>query len=227
MEISPPEPGTAPAGLVAIARMHFWFKLLGTSAFTTVFLGAYIFLLKNPAHAVTLMPTMALDRWVGFAPAALWAYLSLWLYVSLPPTLMKTRPELVEYGVWIGLVCVAGLLIFYFYPTAVPPVAVDWAQYPGLAMLKGVDAGGNACPSLHVATAVFSCLWLHRLLPRVGGAGLARVLNALWCAGIVYSTMATRQHVALDVLAGAGLGLLGVCCSRCGRLFGSSAPASG
>jgi membrane-associated phospholipid phosphatase len=30
--------------------------------------------------------------------------------------------------------------------------------------------------------------------------------NWLWCLGILYSTVAIRQHVALDVLAGAGLG---------------------
>jgi membrane-associated phospholipid phosphatase len=29
--------------------------------------------------------------------------------------------------------------------------------------------------------------------------------NALWCLGIVYSAMATRQHVALDVIAGSVL----------------------
>ena len=29
--------------------------------------------------------------------------------------------------------------------------------------LKSMDASGNACPSLHVATAVFSGIWLHHL----------------------------------------------------------------
>jgi hypothetical protein len=225
MDIPPHQdhPVAAPAEPASVLLTHFWFKLLGTSAFTTLFLGAYIFLLKNPAHAVTLMPSTALDRWVGFEPLALWPYLSLWLYVSLPPALMKTRLELVEYGIWIGLVCVAGLAVFYFWPTAVPPSAIDWAQYPGLAFLKGVDAAGNACPSLHVATAVFSCLWLHRLLHRVRGGALARVLNVLWCLAIAYSTLATRQHVALDVVAGTSLGLLGAWYSRRGPLFGACA----
>jgi membrane-associated phospholipid phosphatase len=34
------------------------------------------------------------------------------------------------------------------------------------------------------------------------------LLSALWCAGIIYSTIATRQHVALDVLAGVALALV-------------------
>jgi membrane-associated phospholipid phosphatase len=31
-------------------------------------------------------------------------------------------------------------------------------------------------------------------------------LNWAWCIGIVYSTVATRQHVVVDVLAGLVLG---------------------
>jgi len=69
-----------------------------------------------------------------------------------------------------------------------------------------VDAAGNACPSLHVATAVFSGFWLHWLLPTVGLGGRTRLTSAVWCTAIAYSTMATKQHVALDVAAGAALG---------------------
>ncbi len=70
----------------------------------------------------------------------------------------------------------------------------------------GRDASGNACPSLHVAFAVFTAVWFGHLLRQMKAGGLARSLNWLWCAGILYSTIATRQHVALDVLAGAVLG---------------------
>jgi len=98
--------------------------------------------------------------------------------------------------------CLAALAIFYFWPSAVGLSAVDWSLYPGMAFLKGIDAAGNACPSLHVATAVFSCLWLHRYLPTLGLGRLPLHLSAAWCAAIVHSTMATKQHMALDVLAG-------------------------
>jgi membrane-associated phospholipid phosphatase len=43
-------------------------------------------------------------------------------------------------------------------------------------------------------------------LTKMGAGRGLRALNWLWCAGILYSTVATRQHVALDVLAGAALG---------------------
>jgi len=39
------------------------------------------------------------------------------------------------------------------------------------------------------------------------------ILNWAWCTGIVYSALATRQHVAVDVLAGLVLGVLAACLS--------------
>jgi len=71
-----------------------------------------------------------------------------------------------------------------------------------------MDASGNACPSLHVATAVFSAIWLHHLLRRFGAPPWILIANWVWCSGIVYSALATRQHVAVDVLAGLVLGVL-------------------
>ena len=35
------------------------------------------------------------------------------------------------------------------------------------------------------------------------------LINACWCVGICYSTLATKQHLLIDVLAGAALGLAG------------------
>jgi membrane-associated phospholipid phosphatase len=134
-------------------------------------------------------------------------YGSLWLYVSLAPALLTTKHELLSHAAaWTGL-SIAGLAIFYFWPTAVPAYSVEWAPPADFAFLRKIDASGNACPSLHVAFAVMTAVWFERLLREMGAARLARAINWLWCAAIVYSTMAIRQHVALDVLAGAGLGL--------------------
>ena len=95
-----------------------------------------------------------------------------------------------------------------FWPTAVPAWNIDWTQYPDVGFLKNKVASGNACSSLHVATAVFSGTWLHHLLRRFSAPPWILICNFLWCIGIVYSTLATRQHVAVDVLAGLVLGVL-------------------
>lgn len=188
--------------ILATFLTHFWFKCFGTTAFTAIFFSAYIFLLKNPAYPLTIIPETSLDRLIGAEPEMLPFYLSLWVYISLPPLFMSSRREIVEYGIWIGSLCLVALAIFYFYPTAVPPANIDWARYPGMAFLKGVDAAGNACPSLHVATAVFSAIWLHRELPASGLGKGTRLFSAFWCLAIVFSTMATKQHMVIDVIAG-------------------------
>ncbi len=184
----------------------FWFKFFGTSAFMTLFFWAYLYLLKNPAFPVRTMPLTLLDHWIGFSPLALIPYLSLWLYCGLPVTLMPNRPRLYHYGAWIAAMCLLALSIFYFWPNAVPVADIDWSRYPGVAFLKTVDAAGNACPSLHVAAAVFSCFWLYGLLRGLGLGWRVQAVQMLWCSAIVYSTMATKQHVSLDVLAGTLLG---------------------
>lgn len=187
----------------------FWLKGIGTSIFMSLFFVAYIHTLKFPASQVTEMPLLALDHWVPFNPTALPLYLSLWLYTSLPPSLLVRRDDLVRYGWSIGAVCVLGLICFYLYPSAVPSPDIDTVRYPAFAFLKAIDSSGNACPSLHVASAVFSGLWLHRLLREMSASRNVLWINALWCLGILYSTLATKQHVALDLFAGLALGLLG------------------
>ena len=175
--------------------------------FISLFFGAYFYLLKAPAYPSTVMPIIFLDRLIGFQPLALPIYLSLWVYVSLPPALLATRRELYRYGLAMALTCLAALIVFYFWPTVVPAANIDWAQYPDVNFLKNVDAAGNACPSLHVATAIFSAIWLHHLLCRFCAPLWLLSFNWVWCIGIVYSAMATRQHVAVDVLAGLLLGV--------------------
>ena len=180
--------------------------MIGTTLGMTVFFVAYFWLLRHPLYPVTIMPLTAVDRLIGFRPEALPLYLSLWFYVSLAPGLLVNRRELVSYGLAALGLSLIGLGIFFFWPTAVPPPDVDWPQHHAFAFLRSVDAGGNACPSLHVAFAVFSAIWFDHLWRQMGAGGLVRALNWLWCLGILYSTIAIRQHVALDVLAGTVLG---------------------
>lgn len=210
MDPSPPRP--SPTGwlhqLGPRLRTMWRAKLIGTTLGMTAFFVAYFQLLNHPQFPVTLMPLIAADRLVAFHPETLPLYLSLWVYVSLAPGFLVTRRELLSYGLAAVVLSVIGLGIFLFWPTAVPPPTVDWSQHPSFLFLKTVDAAGNACPSLHVAFAVFTAVWFERLLREMGANRLVRALNWLWCLGILYSTMATRQHVALDVIAGAALGAL-------------------
>jgi len=182
-------------------------KMLGITLGMIAFFCVYFLLLRHPLYPYTVVPLTPVDRWVDFRPEALPLYLSLWLYLSLAPALLIDRRELASYGLAAVGLSAVGLSIFLFLPTAVPPSGIDWSRHPAFAFLKAADASGNACPSLHVAFAVFTAIWLERLWRQMGAGRLIRWLNWLWCLGILYSTIAIRQHVFLDVLAGAALGV--------------------
>ncbi len=75
-------------------------------------------------------------------------------------------------------------------------------------MLHRIDQTSNACPSLHVAVAIFTAVRIEEVLRSVRAPLPVRALNAAWFVLIAYSTLAIKQHVALDVAAGALLGLI-------------------
>ncbi len=200
-------------------RHRFWLKTVGISGFMALFFTGYFHLLRHPVEPPTTMPLTALDHAIGFQEWAALPYVSLWLYVGIVPGLFLRVRELLAYGAWAAAMSLAGLACFWLWPTAVPPwPGAAGADASGLmALLRGVDAAGNACPSLHVAAAVFSALWLQRLVPEIGAGAGAAALNWGWAALIVYSTLAIKQHVVLDVLAGALLGVVFAALSLSGR----------
>jgi membrane-associated phospholipid phosphatase len=190
-------------------KAHAGLKLAALGIFGAVFFAGYFLLLKLPVFPVTNMPVTALDRLIAFRPGALLLYVSLWIYIPLVPGLMNRKAEIIAFYQAAGALCLVGFAVFFFWPTSVPPLGLDWTDHAAFSRLKAADGSGNACPSLHVTFAVFCALLLHRRLGQMGDRGMARSLSWAWCAGIVYSTLATKQHVALDVYAGAALGAAG------------------
>jgi membrane-associated phospholipid phosphatase len=209
-------------------RLLRWWpaKMIGTTLGMAAFFVVYFWVLRHPRYPPAVMPLTAVDRLIGFFPGALPVYFSLWIYVSLVPALLDDRREIISYGLAAVVLSLIGLGIFLVWPTAVPPIGIDWSRHSAFAFLKSIDASGNACPSLHVAFAVLTAVWLERLLRQMTAGSLVRALNWIWCLGILYSTVATRQHVFLDVLAGAALGaVIAVASHRSRRLVAGSVQA--
>ena len=193
--------------LLRTAKSDLPLKVVGTTVFLTLFFIAYFWLLNHPMFPVTVIPLTFLDRWIGFEPWSLALYASLWVYATLPLALQDDRRRIISYGWAVTGLSLAGMLVFFFWPTATPKPDIDWALYPSFSFLKTVDQVRNACPSLHAAFAIFSGLWLERQLRRMGAPPTVRMINGFWCLGILYSTLATRQHVAIDLAAGVAFGI--------------------
>jgi membrane-associated phospholipid phosphatase len=201
-----PSNPTWPERVARRLRTETVLKGAGTALGMSGFFVLYFAVLNHPAFPVTTMPLTAPDRWIGFHALALIPYVSLWLYVPALPALLADRRELFAYARAAAMLSVIGLLIFIVWPTTVPRADIDWSRHPSVAFLKTIDATGNACPSLHAAFAVFTAFWFTRTLAQLGANRAGHAANLLWAAVIVYSTLATKQHVAVDALAGSFLG---------------------
>ncbi|MGJ8619535.1 MAG: phosphatase PAP2 family protein [Methylophilaceae bacterium] len=193
---------------------HVLLKCIGITVFISLFFVAYFHVLNHPAYPATIIPLSFLDKLISFQPIALPIYLSLWIYVVMPPILIIKLDELCAFALSIALMSAVGLTIFYVWPTTIPVSEIDWALHPNIAFLKSVDAAGNACPSLHVATAIFSGAWTDFIFRRIKAPSWLRIVNLVWGTGIIYSTLATRQHVAFDVYGGILLASIGILFAR-------------
>jgi membrane-associated phospholipid phosphatase len=194
--------------LGARAHRSFALTVIGTTLLTGLFFIGYFYVQRHPAYSPTIMPITKLDLTIPFQPRALLAYASLWLYMGAGPALQRTYAELWVYVLWMIGLCVGGLTIFYFWPTQLPPLRLDATGFSGFTMLHRLDEASNACPSMHVAVAVFTAVRVDEVLRSTGSPRLLRLLNAAWFILIAYSTLAIKQHVTLDVVAGALLGMI-------------------
>jgi peptidoglycan-N-acetylglucosamine deacetylase len=185
---------------------HTLIKGIGTTLGMTLFFVVYFALLRHPAFPPVTVPATRLDDLIGFHPLALIPYVALWPYVALLPALFIDRRELAGLGAGSVVLAVIGLAIFFVWPSMIPDPHIDWTAHPAMLFLKNTDTSGNACPSLHAAFAVFAGLWYARVLPRLGAGWLLQTLNIGLALLIVYSTLGTKQHVALDALFGSLLG---------------------
>ena len=194
---------------IATRMIFLWpLKAVGTALFMLLFFSAYFGILRHPLFPVTLMPLTVVDQWIPVTARAFPVYASLWVYASLPAALFKEFRTLALFGLWMAAMCLFCLAIFWVFPTGVPPAGIDWKLYPEMAIIKDVDASGNACPSLHVASAVFAAIWLDRMATTISAPLALRWVIWLHCLAILWSTVATRQHVAIDILAGAVVGVV-------------------
>lgn len=164
----------------------------------------YYIIGRATAGRMVYRPAIALDGTIPLVPA--WAFLYIPLYFSLIALpILIVRDEVLARRMFLMYASVWAIAYIFFllYPTAAPrPVHVSGSGFViwSLQLLYSADPPYNCFPSLHVAHSVASALMCRRVNRRVGAF-------ALVCAGIVaLSTLFTKQHYILDVIAGAFLG---------------------
>jgi membrane-associated phospholipid phosphatase len=147
----------------------------------------------------------ALDRAIEFAPAGwIWVYLSIALLVPLAPLLATSRDELARYAKGLALMCLASFVAFLFFPVEGPRPGGAAGSH-AYELIVSYDRTTNSLPSLHAGLAVYSLLFAFRVLRRDvgrGGRWLLAATGVAWGILILYSTLATKQHWAVDLAGG-------------------------
>lgn len=197
----------APSSLKTRLRAHLGLKFalaLGLNLFALV---PYFWLQRQVFFPVTVMTPNALDIWLGFHPQAVWLYLSLFLLMPIGPMQFHSIQQIRRYALGVVAISLMANLIFWFWPTAVerPTEAAANALYRWLTTW---DLSHNAFPSLHAAMAVYSACCCEQILSHVRRRAFSRSVVWTWALVIIAAMLCTKQHVALDALAGAVLGFV-------------------
>lgn len=146
-------------------------------------------------------PELALDRAVPLMPVWALVYGALYLFLILLPIFIVRQDEQIQRTVFAYLLIWITAYVFFFfvYPTVAPrPAKVIGEGFAmwGLRALYGSDPPYNCFPSLHVAHSFVSALTCYRVHRGLG-------IVATICATLVaVSTLFTKQHYVLDVIAG-------------------------
>jgi len=166
----------------------------------------YIFIADFARNGNPHAPEIALDRLIPLQPVWALVYGALYVFLIVLPVLVVRQEEQIRRTVWAYLLCwLTAYAIFILYPTIAPRgdhVAGTGFAAWGLRILYGADPPFNCFPSLHVAHSFVSALTCWRLHRRLG-------IVTLVCAALVaVSTLLTKQHYVVDVVAGAAMAFL-------------------
>jgi hypothetical protein len=157
-----------------------------------------------PLRSASRLPLTPIDRAVRFQPGWVYAYLSLYAMLLLPP-LLATRPaQLWRYTVGAVLMFLAATVVFLVWPVEYPRPPLPPLAPALYHLVTTVDRPLNSIPSLHAGLIAYSLLFTARVLsdvrPHIRRVSLG--LGALWGAAILYATLATKQHYLLDLPPG-------------------------
>jgi membrane-associated phospholipid phosphatase len=181
-------------------------KLLLTVAFNAFFWAAYLFLSRHAFFSVHTLPVTWLDNWIGFR-GHFWPYMyeSNFLLGTVP-WFITSRETLRRYVLGFALLSIVSFAIFALFPVASPRPANVNEGGMFLMFITRIDGPLNAFPSLHASTLVYNLALARRIFgPKLKPFIVAGII--VWASLILFATLATKQHYAIDLLAGGLVGL--------------------
>ena len=202
-----PDASSSSSGAAGRLTAHAGLKLGLTAGLATAFCVPYFAIQRFPLREPRTLPATALDLLVPFEPAWIAVYQSLYLLMPAVTWLSDSAESLWRYARGFLALSAAGFVVFLAFPVAGPRPRLE--SPPWLyGWVTSYDSPLNSFPSLHVALAAYSLLFAQHLLASVPRARGLVWPGLAWVVAIAYSTLATKQHYAVDLPAGLMMALL-------------------
>lgn len=161
-----------------------------------------------PLKAPYELTPSSLDQAIPFIPQTAWIYQSLFFLLPLATFVQPDRRSLHRFALGFCLLVFTFSMVFWVFPTELlvplPKAGLCWG-YDHL--VRAVDDRRNAFPSLHAALTTFAGVAILLMFRR---QKLVFILTALWMAALLFSTLTTKQHICLDLLVGAAVGVVAI-----------------
>lgn len=177
-------------------------------AIAMIFVGYVIYFYPQKyllARAKT--PLTTADQRIPFQPKWVWIYSGLYYPFWVSPILFVSNyAEFFAVCTSYALLLAAQMFISHLYPVKTPD---KWRSYDRnnsyselfLGFIQTLDKGGNGFPSMHVGVAVLTTLHIIQFT----GYGDNPEIYLVWVmpAFVALSTLYTKQHLIIDIPAGA------------------------
>lgn len=162
---------------------------------------------KHYTRTPMLLTMTGLDQAVPFIPHFIWIYVTEIPMFIVAYFLCQNMKNANKYLYSFFFLQVVSGTIFWFWPTIYPrelfplPETLDSATFAVFTKMRELDAPTNCLPSLHVSSVYLSSfIYLddqRRKFP----------FFVIWATLIAISTLPTKQHYIVDVVAGLALGI--------------------
>lgn len=173
-------------------------------------LAALLYLPANHFHLYPpqLLPFWWLDTVVPFIPETVWIYTSEYIFFIVVYITCKDMVNLNKYFYSFLVLQISSVFIFWFWPTTYPrelfPLTndLDPLTHYVFSALRVTDTPANCCPSLHVSSVYLSSfIFLDDQKKKFP-------FFFLWGTAIAVTTLTTKQHYLIDVIAGLAMALV-------------------
>jgi membrane-associated phospholipid phosphatase len=166
---------------------------------------SFLYLFSNHVHfsVPQLLPLSAIDRAIPLLPWTVWIYLSEYVFFVAVYLVCRDLANLNKWFYSFLSLQAVSFAIFLLWPTTFPrdlyplvPAEMDRFTLAAFTALRQGDTPANCCPSLHVSSVYLSTfIFLDDQKEKFP-------FFFLWGTAIALSTLPTKQHYLVDVIAG-------------------------